>query len=324
MRQLLRTIQSSRPASQRRAKAIHRNGEVDTVKLMQLLQELNQQNRKSQKEVQAARGQIQDLTGILQSLQSQLELARKDNLQLRKLSRGRKNAAPCNVDLTPIDPDYSLERCFERLDAIAPRAYKIWKELLQVNADTYVDFPPHSCSVKGHGIAEFFSEYLEIYLEGTVLDIGCGPQPVPAYLASHPVELIAGLDPLAPPIPHPFAFAQGVAEYLPWKDDTFDVVVAATSLDHVLLLDQAYLEIQRVLKSNGYFVVWVGFVKGAVPYDPYSEDIDRIDDFHLFHFDRPFFYELHRKYFDLVDELHVDGESLFACFRPKLASTTSE
>ncbi len=98
-------------------------------------------------------------------------------------------------------------------------------------------------------MAELFGCFLAPLLHGTVLDIGCGPQPVPSYLANYPTESIAGLDPLA--APHPFVFHHGVAEFLPWDDASFDLVITATSLDHVLLLDRSIDEFRRVLKPGG-------------------------------------------------------------------------
>ena len=38
---------------------------------------------------------------------------------------------------------------------------------------------------------------------------------------------------------HPFQFVQGIAEFIPFKDETFDYVISVTALDHVLLLDRA-------------------------------------------------------------------------------------
>ncbi len=221
------------------------------------------------------------------------------------------------VSLQPIDPDYTLQRCFDRMRKMAPKAFEIWKAALDASIEEYSDSIDQNCSVTGHFGAKLFRLFLRPYLTGTVLDIGCGPQPMPFYLEGHPPELVAGLDPLPPHQPHPFAFAQGVGEYLPWHDDTFDVVVVATSLDHVLFLDVALKEIKRVLKPNGTFVTWVGFVQGAAPYNPYSAKIEAIDDHHLFHFDKPWFEDLMEEYFTLKECHDVDGSSYFWSFATK-------
>jgi ubiquinone/menaquinone biosynthesis C-methylase UbiE len=206
--------------------------------------------------------------------------------------RLRRRVAPAEpVDLTPTNV-LPLEECFHRLQAAAPDAFVVWHDLLDVNARTYDGFPTHSCSVDGHEMAESFGHFLSPYLTGTVLDVGCGPQPVPVYLRGHSTSQLAGIDPLPPESAHPFAFAQGVCEHLPWPDDTFDVVVVATSLDHVLLLDRSLEEIRRVLKPDGCAALWVSFVAGAERYDPYRAGVAKIDDFHLFHFDRTWFEEM--------------------------------
>ncbi len=35
---------------------------------------------------------------------------------------------------------------------------------------------------------------------------------------------------------HPFQFVQGIAEFIPFKDETFDYVISVTALDHVLFI----------------------------------------------------------------------------------------
>jgi len=213
-------------------------------------------------------------------------------------------------------PDYSLTQCFQQLEKLAPTAFRHWHRMLDVNASAYEGFPIDSCSVIGHPISDKFRLFLRPYLSGTVLDIGCGPQPVPQYLQNHPLELIAGVDPLMPQEPHPFVFAQGTAEFLPWADETFDTVVCSTSLDHVLLLDCAFAEISRVLKKNGTFVVWVSFLPGSKKYDPYSPDIRPVDAFHLFHFDREWFLSMLEERFCTLELFEVDASSHFGGFRP--------
>jgi SAM-dependent methyltransferase len=212
---------------------------------------------------------------------------------------------------------------FNSLETLAPKAYAQWYRLLEPNAKSYEGFPIDSCSVKGHREAEMFKKFLAPYLVGKVLDIGCGPQPVPEYLDGYPPHLISGIDPLAPAEPHPFEFYQGVAEFLPWNDQVFDVVIAATSLDHVLLLEKVFSEVCRVLKDKGHFIVWVGFVQGAAKYNPYSSDIQPVDSYHLFHFDREWFRELIENYFEIEEEIRLNSSSHFCSLKPKALSSFS-
>ena len=249
---------------------------------------------------------------------------RQSILHQRKLLSERllQDTEPMGRSLVPNRTPMTLEECFAELEPLAPRACAIWRRLLDVNAATYEDFPAHSCSVDGHPMAELFNCFLKPYLRGTVLDIGCGPQPMASYLQDYPPELIAGIDPVDPPGPHPFVFVQGVCEFLPWVDHSFDVVVAATSLDHVLLLDKALTEIRRVLKPEGRFVAWVAFVAGAPKYDPYCDDVQAVDDYHLFHFDQEWFEGVVGEFFMTEERFsfRLPYNSRFYCFQQRHAT----
>ncbi|MGV8123585.1 MAG: methyltransferase domain-containing protein [Candidatus Xenobiia bacterium LiM19] len=200
----------------------------------------------------------------------------------------------------------TLDECFRFFEKEAPEAFSIWKKLFEANRSAYEGCPIHSCSMKGHPMASYFRDFLAPWLGGTVLDIGCGPQPVPSYLEPYPHELIAGIDPLQPSEKaHPFTFQQGFCEFLPWEDDSFDTVVAATSLDHVFLLEKALKEVARVLKDDGIFIVWVAFNAGAARYDPCNANIKAIDEYHLFHFDKSWFEEVVGATYTIEESVHL-------------------
>lgn len=239
----------------------------------------------------------------------------------RRILLNRETVArpPGSGSLAPVEGHKELGDCFKELERIVPRAFAVWKELLDVNAAAYEGFPIDSCSVEGHPMAEEFHWFLKPFLRGAVLDVGCGPQPLPSYLRDYPADRIAGVDPLLPVQPHPFTFVQGLAEFLPWEDKTFSVVVLATSLDHVLLLDRALKEFRRVLEDDGRLIVWVAHIPGADRYDPYRADIERVDKFHLFHFDKPWFEEMLGEHFR-IDEVvtfpeRMPGQFLYS-YRP--------
>ncbi len=212
-----------------------------------------------------------------------------------------------------------LQEYQSMLSSMAPMAYSQWMKLIEVNRKAYEGTPIHSCSVKGHLMADVFRDFIAFHLKGRVLDIGCGPQPVSWYLGDYPPHLISGIDPLMPEKEeHPFEFYQGVAEFLPWGDDEFDVVIVATSLDHVLLLDKVLREVHRVLKPGGRFLTWVYFVSGAKCYDPMSSDCAPVDQYHLFHFDKEWFEELMQHMFSVEEVFHlsVPAPSSFYSFVP--------
>jgi SAM-dependent methyltransferase len=199
----------------------------------------------------------------------------------------------------------------EALKATFPHLFPIWDELFENARVEYEERPVGNLSVAGNRTSASFGKFLSLYAHGSVLDVGCGIQELPSYLDGLVIDRLAGVDPLASPVKRKFEFVQGFAEFLPWENEEFDLVVAATSLDHVVSLDMALSEIKRVLRPGGYFVTWVGFVAGAKPYDPTQPNISPIDRFHLFHFDREWFVELMARYFTLEEEFALDVESHF-------------
>ena len=199
----------------------------------------------------------------------------------------------------------------EALKTVFPCLFPIWDELFENARAEYEKHPAASLSVEGNRSSAAFGKFLSLYAHGSVLDVGCGIQEFPSYLDGLVIDRLAGVDPLASQVERKFEFVQGFAEFLPWENEEFDLVVAATSLDHVVSLDMALSEIKRVLRPGGYFVTWVGFVAGAKPYDPTQPNISPIDRFHLFHFDREWFVELMARYFTLEEEFALDVESHF-------------
>lgn len=84
---------------------------------------------------------------------------------------------------------------------------------------------------------------------GRVLDLGCGPGSFRSYLG--PAVEYHGLDPIALPTSTEFDYVRGVAEFIPFLADTFDVVVSLSALDHFAEPDATFAEIRRVLRPDG-------------------------------------------------------------------------
>ncbi|MGD9615083.1 MAG: methyltransferase domain-containing protein [Alphaproteobacteria bacterium] len=216
----------------------------------------------------------------------------------------------------------ALETVFASLACRAPAAWPVFKQALDVGTRSYEGFPVGSCSIAGHREAERFGAFIAPYLRGYVLDVGCGPQPVPSYLRDYPAGLICGIDPISTADEHPFEFVPAVAEEIPWQDASFDVVCSGTTLDHFFLLDVALSEIRRVLKPGGHFVAWISEAPGSQPYNPYREDITPADEEHLFHIDRAWFLPMMRELgFEEVEILvfSVPFKHLFMSFRKPVA-----
>jgi len=71
-----------------------------------------------------------------------------------------------------------------------------------------------------------------------------------------------------------------------------------------LLLDKALSEIKRCLKPTGILLCCIAVIKGSKEYDPYTPNIKPMDDYHLFHFDSPWFEDLMIDMgFEIIDHL---------------------
>lgn len=201
-----------------------------------------------------------------------------------------------------------FSKYLERFKNLHPHLYDVWASAnFGRTVDAYREAPESSCAINGRFNAHLFAGFAAPYLHGRVLDIGCGPYATPIYLEGYPVEYISGIDPLEPFEAHPFEFVQGFAEFLPWQDDSFDVVIAATSLDHVLSLDLALSEIRRVLRPGGLFLVWDWFGDEYKPYRPENQAPQLIDKYHLFNFSEKWFEELISAHFVIVEKAHYSG-----------------
>lgn len=109
-----------------------------------------------------------------------------------------------------------------------------------------------------------------------------------------------------PEKPHPFQFVQGIAEFIPFKDESFEYVIAISSLDHVLLLDEALKEMHRVLKKGGKLLIMASECGSKWEYNPYSEDIAAMDIYHMFHINPSWFEPLMERCLFVKDSHYQD------------------
>ena len=145
-------------------------------------------------------------------------------------------------DYTPVPPP----------DRDVQSKWGLWEQLQANGAEVYDGDPAGNLSVGDRQDARAFAEFSQ--LKGRVLDVGCGPQALPSYSGG---DQFVGIDPLRGGR-REFAFVQGIAEYLPFRDAVFDRVLFATSLDHMLSPQRALAESRRVLKPDGLVCLWHG------------------------------------------------------------------
>lgn len=95
-------------------------------------------------------------------------------------------------------------------------------------------------NVSAHGYDRFARELIDKYSDGLVLDCGSG-------LRSDYLGNVVNYE----IVPYLTTDVIGVAEELPFKDETFDAVLSLNVLEHLKNPFSAASEISRVLKKNG-------------------------------------------------------------------------
>ncbi len=117
---------------------------------------------------------------------------------------------------------------------------------------------------------------LEVYMrrsEKTVLEVGTGFGVNLKLLkqAFKGAEIVT-LDP-RPVEVEGAHFVQGVAESLPFRDESFDLVATATTMHHVTEVEEALKEFKRVLKCRGRVVI-MDWTPGS-KYNPHDPEVVR-------------------------------------------------
>ena len=100
-------------------------------------------------------------------------------------------------------------------------------------------------------------------------------------------------------------------------DNSFDGIILATSLDHVLLLDRAMEEIKRVLRPKGYVFIWIGLINETKDYDPYAEDVEAYDKYHMFHMSKKGLEILMQSDYNLIDWIQDIAHNHYYVFQLK-------
>jgi len=151
-------------------------------------------------------------------------------------------------DMTPMPPPDD--------DVLAKWA--LWEKLQANGLISYQMAPEASCSIAGRADVAAWKKFLNLKPGSYVLDVGCGPIDIPEYLKGWQQIQAIGIDPLQPSFAlSEMMFVKGIGEYLPFRDESFDSVILATSLDHVLSPLRVLSEARRCLKPDGSALMWL-------------------------------------------------------------------
>lgn len=128
-----------------------------------------------------------------------------------------------------------------------------WQKLQDNGLLSYTTAPEFNLSVGDREDAQAFKAFSRA--SGLILDVGCGPQTRPSYLPES--GEVVGMDPLPGQQNRGFSFLQGIGEYLPFRDETFDHILYASSLDHIINPKRSLAEAKRCLKADGRINIWI-------------------------------------------------------------------
>jgi len=191
----------------------------------------------------------------------------------------------CGADLDlPDGPQAACASCgarFARLafawDLTPPRerwSEGLWTAWEQLQANGVASYEADASNNLGVGDRADFLDFSRFCgLDGRVLDVGCGPQAWPTHFETHaPGTEFFGVDPLVGQREPRYTQVRALAEFLPFRDETFDHIVFATTLDHFVDPVAALREARRVVRPDGTIELWVGHKSADAPVPSQSPD----------------------------------------------------
>lgn len=134
---------------------------------------------------------------------------------------------------------------------------------------------------------------IDFHDDGYYVDVGCGPNPILAFVEK---GTRLGIDPLMPFYQERFVFPPGVEvhegtieELAPVPDGRADIIFSMNNIDHIKDIQSAVKTLRRKLNPTGYLVISVNIVLSSLArYLSKSVDIYRfVDPTHTYHFHSP-------------------------------------
>jgi ubiquinone/menaquinone biosynthesis C-methylase UbiE len=134
-------------------------------------------------------------------------------------------------------------------------------------------------------LAHGFTLGYEFFAGKSVLEVGCGPAGIIFQL--HNTKSRAGLEPmdlkdLIIDGKRISIVKKGIGEEIPFENESFDVVLSFNALDHSVNPLKVIQEIQRVLRKNGDFLLWIYVLRNH--YKLLQGLLNKVDSPHPYHF----------------------------------------
>ena len=132
----------------------------------------------------------------------------------------------------------------------------LWKKLQKVEWDSYKNDPYGVFSTDDYRPAVRLGEAILKSGNGLFLDIGCGCLSLPSYMKLNSKIKWIGIDPFFGDVKRKFPFAQALGEYLPFKEQIFDGILYASTIDHLIDPIKSLKYSYKILKSQGRLYIW--------------------------------------------------------------------
>ena len=151
----------------------------------------------------------------------------------------------------------------------------------------------------------------DFFKDKDILEVGCGPRGL-IYLIDEARSRI-GVEPMnmlhwIEEWKQKFVI-NGIGEKLPFDDVIFDVVICFNTLDHTKQPASVIKECHRVLRDNGYLLLWVHALRN--PYSIFRGFLNKVDSPHPYHLTVRDIKKLVENYFEIKDEKLVKGTGIF-------------